>query len=291
MKNIGGSIAGTIRFINRHPLASREKTRAWGRWLRWQIGSRFLKHPVVMPFAEEAVLVVETGMAGATGNIYCGLHDFEDMALVTHILRPGDLFVDVGANVGSYTILACKVAGADCLALEPVPRTFDRLQRNIRVNAPGSSVKALRCALGSQPGSLFFSSDRDTKNQVVDRNYTGPKIEVVVETLDNLLEHKSPVVMKVDVEGFELLVLQGASQTLRQSSLLAVLLEGEDPQIAGIMQSAGFARTKYHPFSRELTSLEGRDPGQNNSLWTRNLKLVAQRCRTAPKIKVADFYV
>lgn len=45
-------------------------------------------------------------MTGATGNWYCGLQEYEDMSFVLHALRPGDLFVDVGANIGSYSILA-----------------------------------------------------------------------------------------------------------------------------------------------------------------------------------------
>ena len=57
-------------------------------------------------------------MTGATGNIYAGLHEFVDMAFCLHLLRSGDLFVDVGANIGSYTVLASKVAGANSVTLE-----------------------------------------------------------------------------------------------------------------------------------------------------------------------------
>ncbi len=44
-------------------------------------------------------MVVEPGTTGATGNVYCGLHEFEDMALLLHILRKVDRFVDIGANI------------------------------------------------------------------------------------------------------------------------------------------------------------------------------------------------
>lgn len=57
-------------------------------------------------------------MTGATGNIYVGLHEFEDMAFLLHVLRRTDLFVDVGANIGSYTILAGGAAGAKLLLNE-----------------------------------------------------------------------------------------------------------------------------------------------------------------------------
>ena len=78
-------------------------------------------------------------MTGATGNIYAGLHEFNDMAFCLHLLRSGDLFVDVGANIGSYTVLASKVAGANSITLEPVPQTFERLKRNVNINIPSTN--------------------------------------------------------------------------------------------------------------------------------------------------------
>ena len=63
-------------------------------------------------------------MTGATGNIYTGLHEFEDMMFLLHLLRPGDIFVDAGANIGSYTVLASAVVGAKSISFEPVPPLF-----------------------------------------------------------------------------------------------------------------------------------------------------------------------
>ena len=57
-------------------------------------------------------------MYGATGNIYCGLHDFEEMSFLMHFLRAGDVFADVGVNVGAYSMLAASV-GARAIAFEP----------------------------------------------------------------------------------------------------------------------------------------------------------------------------
>jgi hypothetical protein len=65
-----------------------------------------LGEPVAMPYVNETRLLVKPGMAGATGNVYAGLHEYEDMAFVLHALRPSSRFVDVGANVGTYTVLA-----------------------------------------------------------------------------------------------------------------------------------------------------------------------------------------
>ena len=102
--NLAGYIAG-------HPLTRDRKLRAFSRLLRWQVESR-LRHEVIVPWVEGTRLAARRGMAGATGNIYCGLHEFEDMAFVLHFLRPGDFFADVGANIGSYTVLASGVCKA-----------------------------------------------------------------------------------------------------------------------------------------------------------------------------------
>ncbi len=61
-------------------------------------------------------LAARRGMTGLTGNIYAGLHEFADMAFLLHFLRPSDLFADVGANVGSYTILASGVVRCPTVA-------------------------------------------------------------------------------------------------------------------------------------------------------------------------------
>ncbi len=97
--------------MHSHPLNRNGRFAALGRWLRWQTATRLLPYPIVVPFVNEIRLVAERGMTGATGNYYCGLHEPEDMAFVLHFVRSGDVFYDVGANVGAYSLLAAA-AGA-----------------------------------------------------------------------------------------------------------------------------------------------------------------------------------
>ncbi|MBX3426175.1 MAG: hypothetical protein KF688_10885 [Pirellulales bacterium] len=138
------SLLNTWKFIANHPLGRLHRRASISRWARWQLGSRLLKHPVEYPFVNDSRLVVERSMQGATGNIYVGLHEFVEMSFVLHLLRPGDLLLDLGANVGVYTILASAVCGARSLACEPAPTTYQRLVRNIRANAVDSEESLLR---------------------------------------------------------------------------------------------------------------------------------------------------
>ena len=117
-------------------------------------------------FAENSKILIRKGLTGATGNLYCGLHDFEPMGFLLHFLRKEDLFVDVGANIGSYTILASGEIGADSIAFEPVPFAFQTLQENIRINSIETKVRTFNAALASKQGALNFTSDLDTCNHV-----------------------------------------------------------------------------------------------------------------------------
>src|SRR5262245_35956083 len=106
------------RFLCSHPLTRDHRFAGFARFCRWQIESRFHRE-VIVPWVGGVRLAVRRGMTGATGNLYAGLHEFVDMAFTLHFLRPSDLFLDVGANIGSYTLLASGVCRARTIAFEP----------------------------------------------------------------------------------------------------------------------------------------------------------------------------
>jgi FkbM family methyltransferase len=280
----------TLHFIWNHPISSANRLAAFSRYFRWQIGTRILNGPVVIQFVEKSQLVCERSMSGATGNLYCGLHEFGDMGFLLHFLRPEDEFADIGANIGSFTILASGVVGAKTVSLEPVPSTFNRMKRNIRLNDIEDRVNAHCVAAGAEEGSILFSIDQDCVNQVVSESYEGQSMRVPVVPMDELLKGKSPTLWKVDVEGFEHEVLKGATGSLRNSSLNAVLLEADSEEIRGVMTQAGFARASYEPISRQLSLVEPNQKGTglntNNNLWIRNFETVDERVRTGRQFTV-----
>ena len=106
------------RFFLTHPLTRSAPHKAWLRFALWQLRSR-MQSEVVVAWIAGSKLAVRRGMSGATGNIYVGLHEFADMMLPLHFLREGDLFLDIGSNVGSYAVLASRVCGATTWAFEP----------------------------------------------------------------------------------------------------------------------------------------------------------------------------
>lgn len=271
----------TLEFITRHPLTRERPLSALARFARWQAESR-IKDEVTFDWIEGAKLIVSNGMTGATGNIYCGLHEFADMAFLLHFLRQGDLFVDVGANIGSYTVLASAVCGAASIAIEPDPITMEALKRNVSVNGLGRAVTTVEAAVGRSEGEVSFTVGRDTVNQVAaDGDQNTRRVRVL--RLDDLLAGKSPTFIKLDVEGYEAEVLAGASETLRNPALLALETECRDADVLVALKAAGFKEYAYEPFSRSLSQQQG---GSSNALYLRDLDSVLRRINTAPRRRV-----
>lgn len=284
-------LSETLRFISSHPLSSRNRRSALARWLRWQIGSRILPGAVAVPFVGDTRLLVRPGMTGATGNIYTGLHEFEDMGFLLHLLRPGDLFVDTGANVGTYTVLAAGVCGANVDAIEPIRKTFNDLVDNVRLNGIAHLVKLHQLGIGAEPSVLRFSADRGPMNAAIPNGekYEGDSVEVHVVTLDDLLEHLAPRLIKIDVEGYEAEVLSGASRTLSDMTLAAVIMEQlseEEGEAHKAIKSYGFCPYRYDPLSRTLLPLRGKNPKPGNTIYIQDLVLVRERIASAPRRSV-----
>jgi len=287
------ALYNTIQFILSHPLASKNKKEALKRFFFYQVRKRFNSNPLVYPFTEKTKLMVEKGMTGATGNIYCGLHEFVDMGFLLHFLRPEDLFVDVGANVGSYTVLASGQVGCETIAFEPLPSTFRKLENNLKLNHIQDKVNAHNAGVGSTKNTLKFTTDFDTVNHVVTDGEQVAVTEVSVVPLDEILVDRAPVLMKIDVEGFEKEVLEGASTMFDKLSLKAIIIElngsgkrygFSDETVHRSLIHHNFKPYKYQPYLRELTELQ--TFGNANTIYIRDLPFVIERVNSAEKVIV-----
>lgn len=275
-----------MSFILDHPIGRRRPMRCLGRFAGWQVRSRLSNGPHRVGYVGRTHFLARHGEAGVSGNIYVGLHEFADMAFVAHLLRPGDLFVDVGANAGSYTLLAAGWSGARVLAIEPAPDAFGRLEANVASNALAGSVELHRVAIGCSDGTVTFTTDSDATNHIaVDRSSTAATIEVPLCRLDTLVGGRPAHMLKIDVEGFERDVLEGARSTLACPDLLALLVEistndrGYDRSSIALLESTGFTPCRYDPWRRVLTADPGPLPG--NVLFVRDVAAVETRLRAA----------
>jgi FkbM family methyltransferase len=278
-------LIATLRFVLSHPLNRGRPLSALGRFVAWQVASRL--HPETeFEWVEGAKLIVSRGLTGATGNIYCGLHEFVEMGFLLHVLRPDDLFLDIGANIGSYTILAARICGARTIAFEPDPSTARLLRRNIAINHLSALAEVREAALGNINGQIGFTVGLDTMNRVARPDDKSVQV-VPIRRLDDFSEAAEPALIKLDVEGYEEQVLSGAPRVLGSPSLLAVQSELCSPTVQDTLRCFGFERRFYDPFTRTLR-LVPFGYRTSNGLFVRSTDLVTERLAQAPSRTVGN---
>ena len=274
-----------------HQLNSKRKILAIVSFVFWQIKLRIIyPNEIVVFFTNRSKFIVQKGRTGLTGNLYCGLHEFEDMMFLLHFLRSEDQFLDIGANVGSYSILANAHVGANTISFEPLPATVELLKKNKAINGNNDTWRIEMLALGDRENSLWFTSDRDTMNQIVDESYSGNKIKVDVVSLDSYCrEHEIiPNLMKIDAEGFDENVVVGGVNILANPDVNALIIESDTNHVQNVLAQAGFSPYIYEPFSRELSY--GFNSGCNQ-IYIKDINFVSGRIRNAEKISIKGYSI
>jgi FkbM family methyltransferase len=158
-----------------------------------------------------------------------GGYEPETGRLLAQLLKPGDTFVDVGANNGYFAILASQYVGpaGTILAIEPNPGAVERLRRNVQLNGLERMIQVLPIALGEHEGTGNLSISSFEDGWATLGPYPGSKtvVPVRVAALDDLLEPSESVVMKIDAEGTEPSILRGMSRLCSRVPNVAILLE------------------------------------------------------------------
>jgi FkbM family methyltransferase len=192
-------------------------------------------------------------------------------------------------------LLACGVAEARGYSFEPVPATYRKLVLNLAVNDLLGRVIPLNQGLGAERGVLRFTSSLDCTNHVLaDGEVVAEAIEVPIASLDESIEHV-PSLIKVDVEGYETMVLRGAAKTLADPQLNSILIElngagdrygfSEDA-IAESLRSLGFEPHRYDPILRELSPLGKPRNLSGNTLYIRNIESARRKVKAAPERRI-----
>jgi FkbM family methyltransferase len=164
--------------------------------------------------------------------------------LLEHVrLHAGEVGIDVGANLGWYSVLLSRLSepGAQIFAFEPDPESYRLLTRNLEANA-ARSVTAFNVALGETPGTAElhrYKSSNNGRHTLLSGNTSGGIVQVPVDTLSafwerHALGHRPIRLLKVDVEGFEYFVLRGAGELLRRCACLLLEYSPESLPTAGL---------------------------------------------------------
>lgn len=260
------TVRSVLGYIWCHPANRGRRIRAIVRAFGFQVKGRLFHHPSIARVGTDGKILCHLHSSGASSVLYANPPDFSEMRLWRELLGDESLFLDVGSNVGSYAIWAGD-CGADVWAFEPDLGAFQRLAENIRLNK--FDIRAHNIALGRDIGTMPFTVGLDTTNRFALDNCQRDVQQVEVDTIDRILGDRSARGVKIDVEGGERLVLEGALRALSEHRIDVLQIEwnsmsqgtlGETREpIAALLTAAGYIL--FRPTERGLETISQSEAG------------------------------
>ena len=154
-----------------------------------------------------------------------GSYEPEETELYKTIIRNGDVVIDVGANIGYFTLLFAKLAGPSGMVytFEPDPVNFQLLQKNINANRY-HNIKAFNFALSDscRKGFLYLNDYNSGDHRIYGSEKDRKAVPIDIVALDDLLPNIKPSFIKIDTQGSEIGVLRGMKNILKNTRFLSV---------------------------------------------------------------------
>ena len=209
---------GVTKFVWTHPANEGERGRALLRAAGFQARARILHQRTLAQLGQRSRVWADLHRTAASKVVYANPPDHPEMLTWQQVLRSGDLFIDIGSNIGSYAIWAGEL-GAEVIALEPAEDTYALLIENLALNE--HQIVGIQAAAGAACGTARFTSGRDSVN----RFDPSGCVEARVVTIDSVIGDRNVAGMKIDVEGFEIDVLRGSERALSEQRVKLIQLE------------------------------------------------------------------
>lgn len=271
------AIARLTLLIWGHPANKHRRMRALASGALWQAYKRAVGKPIDIRVHGQLWFRCYPDSHDASRMVYfSGLPDPSEMIFMSRYLRPGDRFIDAGANVGIYTLLAAKIVGPSghVIAFEPDPGVAERLMENVlRNDLAWVTIKS--CAVADTAGTFAFTVGADTANTLCGLATSSPATRTVqTVTLDAEIKGEGYTMCKMDIEGAEFRALKGASTLLENATPPVWQLELTNRTLARFgssvaevqewLRARGFDLWSYDHETNELHvwTMKPRSPGR-----------------------------
>lgn len=262
-----------------HPSNRGKRLEAVARSLGWQLYKRIIGRPLDVTVLGGVRIRCYPDSGYASNLFYfTAWRDWSELSFMQHYLRPGDRFIDGGANIGLYSLFAAHLVGPGgrVKAFEPFPLSADRLRENVALNG-FTNVDVYEAALFDRSGSVTILADVDVSNRIVQEIAPDRRtLEVRSCRLDEIGGDGPYAMGKLDIEGAEMHALAGAETMLSACDPPVWQLELADgllrksgssrQELVDYVRSRGFELALYDPDARRLDYSEARWGGSLNVL-------------------------
>lgn len=220
------------------------------------------------------------------------LYESETSNFVGSILQPGDTFVDIGAHVGYFSMLASQLVGPGgaVFSFEPEPRNFSHLLEHIEVNG-ATNVRPMHMAVGASPSvaDFFVNADNDGghalwevgRHPFNERSREAPTTrKVFVTSLDTIFQGRDMRTLKaikIDAEGAEFAILVGARELLRRARVPFIIAEinrfglesmgASERHVRSVMQEMGYETYLFQPGQSFIQRLQPDESPQTDYVF------------------------
>lgn len=252
-----------------HPANRNSRLNAIWRAFSWQLTSKQTKKPIDVDAFGYSIRLYPDAFETRGIIYYTPYQEYHSMKFIESYLSEGDSFLDIGANIGIYSLLASSLVGKNgsVESFEPCPATYNRLEENITRNLI-MQVNLHNLALGEKEGIVKLTTEYDATNFVVKNssNIHSKIVTVPCKRLDHFFEaYRNFAMAKIDVEGYELSVLKGATSLLESCNPPVIQLEingsysryGIDNQdIIAFLKQYGYEPAIYNADTNDLIFTE-----------------------------------
>ena len=217
--------------------------------LHWQYLKAFDRFPFEQWISRSRIVAAHK-RCGVSALVYSQrLYNYNNMKLLQALLEDGGSFLDIGANIGSFTLIASEQEKALVYAFEPHPDTFRLLQRNVNLNRR-ANIMLFNVAAGQIDGQVYLTDEAGSATNHIEARGADRTIAVSCNRMDTVCSRHAihPQYVKIDVEGFEYDVLSGFGAYLEAVDLLMIEMNGLSDQrssgqrqIHALLGSNGFS--------------------------------------------------
>lgn len=232
--------------------------------------------------------------------IFTNEFENDEILFLNRFLKPGDQFIDIGANSGLFTIYAAQKVGSSgkVFSFEPTETTFKKLCKNIELNKYSDRITPFQLALSSKNEDLMlyslsegFDAWNSVSKPIINKDFKVLDIKAVqIDRLDEIgIDFNNSALVKIDIEGWELNALKGGAEWLKKEKAPVLMIEFAEEhavnsgsscrELYSFIESLGYRLYKYEKMNNDLVPAPNLDYYYENIIAAKLIDPVKERLK------------